>query len=61
MASSEGGARGTHPSTSSADGQGKRRRAKPILLNKLEGCTSAVNAAVAIPHEDAVISVSEDM
>ena len=60
MASAEAGARGASPSTSSGGGDGKRRRAKPILLNRLEGCTGAVNAAVAIPHEDAVISVSED-
>lgn len=33
---------------------------KPILVNKLEGCSDVVNMAVTIPHEDAIISVSED-
>ncbi|XP_065178535.1 WD repeat and FYVE domain-containing protein 2-like [Sycon ciliatum] len=55
MASAEAG---TRSASSSSDG--KRRRAKPILLNRLEGCSGTVNAAMAIPHEDAVISVSED-
>lgn len=33
---------------------------KPALLNKLEGCTDDVNAAVVIPGEDGVISVCDD-
>ncbi|XP_071447598.1 WD repeat and FYVE domain-containing protein 2 [Hetaerina americana] len=33
---------------------------KPILLSKLEGCNDDVNAAVIIPGEDGVISVSDD-
>lgn len=33
---------------------------KPILLSKLEGCNDDVNAAVIIPREDGVISVSDD-
>ncbi|TNN39049.1 WD repeat and FYVE domain-containing protein 1 [Liparis tanakae] len=34
--------------------------ARPILLNKIEGHSDAVNAAVLIPKEDGVITVSED-
>lgn len=33
---------------------------KPELLSKLEGSTDDVNAAVLIPGEDGVISVSDD-
>lgn len=33
---------------------------KPALLVKLEGCNEEVNAAVLIPGEDGVISVSDD-
>lgn len=33
---------------------------KPELLSKLEGCNDDVNAAVLIPGEDGVISVSDD-
>lgn len=33
---------------------------KPALLAKLEGCSDEVNAAVLIPGEDGVISVSND-
>jgi hypothetical protein len=33
---------------------------KPDLLSKLEGCNDDVNAAVIIPGEDGVISVSDD-
>ncbi|KAF2895392.1 hypothetical protein ILUMI_10787 [Ignelater luminosus] len=33
---------------------------KPALLAKLEGCNDEVNAAVLIPGEDGVISVSDD-
>lgn len=33
---------------------------KPSLINKLEGCSDIVNMAVTIPHEDAIISVSQD-
>ncbi|KAM9359448.1 WD repeat and FYVE domain-containing protein 1 isoform 1-T1 [Symphorus nematophorus] len=34
--------------------------ARPILLNKIEGHSDTVNAAVLIPKEDGVITVSED-
>lgn len=33
---------------------------KPELLSKLEGYSDDVNAAVLIPGEDGVISVSDD-
>lgn len=33
---------------------------KPALLAKLEGCNDEINAAVLIPGEDGVISVSDD-
>lgn len=33
---------------------------KPVLVNKLEGFTDDVNAAVIIPREDGVITVSDD-
>lgn len=33
---------------------------KPALLAKLEGCNDDINAAVLIPGEDGVISVSDD-
>uniref|UniRef100_A0A673WM26 WD repeat and FYVE domain containing 1 n=1 Tax=Salmo trutta TaxID=8032 RepID=A0A673WM26_SALTR len=33
---------------------------RPVLLNKIEGHSDAVNAAVLIPKEDGVITVSED-
>ena len=33
---------------------------KPQLVNKLEGCNSAINMAVIIPREDGVISVGDD-
>ena len=38
----------------------KRKHIKAVLVNKLEGCSDTVNMAVTIPHEDAVISVSDD-
>ena len=38
--------------------QSKSRR--PVLISKLEGCGGVVTAAVIIPKEDGVISVSED-
>lgn len=38
--------------------QSKTRR--PVLISKLEGCGGIVVAAVIIPTEDGVISVSED-
>uniref|UniRef100_A0A8D3BG56 WD repeat and FYVE domain containing 1 n=1 Tax=Scophthalmus maximus TaxID=52904 RepID=A0A8D3BG56_SCOMX len=34
--------------------------ARPVLLNKIEGHSDAINAAVLIPKEDGVITVSED-
>lgn len=34
--------------------------ARPVLLNKIEGHTDAVTAAVLIPKEDGVITISED-
>lgn len=33
---------------------------KPSLLAKLEGCSDEINAAVLIPGENGVISVSDD-
>uniref|UniRef100_A0A8C0YD57 WD repeat and FYVE domain containing 1 n=1 Tax=Cyprinus carpio carpio TaxID=630221 RepID=A0A8C0YD57_CYPCA len=33
---------------------------RPVLLNKIEGHSDSVNAAVLIPKEDGVITVSED-
>lgn len=33
---------------------------KPVLLSKLEGCSDDINAAIIIPGEDGVISVSDD-
>ncbi|KAG7471074.1 hypothetical protein MATL_G00120560 [Megalops atlanticus] len=33
---------------------------RPVLLNKIEGHQDAVNAAILIPKEDGVITVSED-
>ncbi|KAL9963501.1 hypothetical protein ACROYT_G027012 [Oculina patagonica] len=38
----------------------KRKHIKAALVNKLEGCSGVVNMAVTIPHEDAVITVSDD-
>lgn len=38
----------------------KRKHIKAVLVNKLEGSSDTVNMAVTIPHEDAVISVSDD-
>jgi hypothetical protein len=40
--------------------QSRKTIPKPALVNKLEGCSDVVNMAVTIPHEDAIISVSED-
>uniref|UniRef100_A0A8C8MMA5 FYVE-type domain-containing protein n=1 Tax=Oncorhynchus tshawytscha TaxID=74940 RepID=A0A8C8MMA5_ONCTS len=36
------------------------QNSRPVLLNKIEGHSDAVNAAVLIPKEDGVITVSED-
>ena len=33
---------------------------RPALLSKLEGHSDAINHAVLVPGEDAVISVSDD-
>jgi len=33
---------------------------KPVLLSKLEGCSDDINAAIIIPREEGVISVSDD-
>lgn len=33
---------------------------KPVLINKIEGCPDTINAAILIPGEDGVISVSDD-
>lgn len=33
---------------------------KPVLLAKLDGCGDEVNAAVLIPGEEGIISVSDD-
>ncbi len=37
-----------------------KKNPRPILKNKLEGCSDIVNEARSIPHEDAVITVSDD-
>nr|XP_054771468.1 WD repeat and FYVE domain-containing protein 2-like [Lytechinus pictus] len=48
-------------STMAADERPSRlKNRKPVLMNKLEGCSGKVNSAVIIPKEDGVISVSED-
>ncbi|XP_016128403.1 WD repeat and FYVE domain-containing protein 1-like [Sinocyclocheilus grahami] len=36
------------------------QNSRPVLLNKIEGHSDGVNAAVLIPKEDGVITVSED-
>ena len=36
------------------------RNKYPHLLSKLDGHTDTVNAALVVPREDAVISVSDD-
>lgn len=33
---------------------------KPVLISKLEGCSDDINAAIIIPGEEGVISVSDD-
>lgn len=38
----------------------RKKNPRPVLKNKLEGCSGVVNMARMIPHEDAVITVSED-
>ena len=38
----------------------RKKNPRPELKNKLEGCSDVVNMARAVPHEDAVITVSED-
>ena len=42
------------------DETGKRKNPRPVLKNKLDGCSDVVNMAITTPHEDAVITVSED-
>ena len=44
----------------SEDDTSTRKHIKAALVNKLEGCSDVVNMAVTIPHEDAVITVSDD-
>lgn len=44
----------------SVEDTSKRKHIKAALVNKLEGCSDVVNMAVTIPHEDAVITVSDD-
>lgn len=46
--------------TMAAEIHSRPQTARPILLNKIEGHSDAVNAAVLIPKEDGVITVSED-
>lgn len=46
--------------TMAAEIHSRPQTARPVLLNKIEGHTDAVNAAVLIPKEDGVITVSED-
>ncbi|XP_043558028.1 WD repeat and FYVE domain-containing protein 1-like [Chiloscyllium plagiosum] len=38
----------------------RMQTSRPVLLNKIEGHQDTVNAAVLIPKEDGVITVSED-
>ncbi|KAK7091071.1 WD repeat and FYVE domain-containing protein 2-like [Littorina saxatilis] len=33
---------------------------KPVLVNKIEGCTDVINMALLVPKKDVVISVSDD-
>ena len=33
---------------------------KPVLVNKIEGCTDAISMALIVPKVDVVISVSDD-
>ncbi|KAK7466552.1 hypothetical protein BaRGS_00037336 [Batillaria attramentaria] len=33
---------------------------KPVLVNKIEGCTDAISMAILVPKVDVVISVSDD-
>ena len=33
---------------------------KPVLVNKVEGCTDTINQAILVPKKDVVISVSDD-
>ena len=33
---------------------------KPVLVNKIEGCTDVINMAILVPKVDVVISVSDD-
>lgn len=42
------------------DEASKKKNPRPVLKNKLEGCSDVVNEARIIPHEDAVITVSDD-
>ena len=37
-----------------------RENAKPELLNKIEGGSEEVHAAVLIPEQDGIISISSD-
>lgn len=46
--------------TMAAEIHSRPQTARPVLLNKIEGHSDAVNAAVLIPKEDGVITVSED-
>ena len=38
----------------------KENNAKPELLNKIEGGSEEVHAAVLIPEQDGIISISSD-
>lgn len=49
-----------YPDTMAAEIHSRPQTARPVLLNKIEGHSDAVNAAVLIPKEDGVITVSED-
>ncbi|XP_046854021.1 WD repeat and FYVE domain-containing protein 2-like isoform X2 [Xenia sp. Carnegie-2017] len=41
-------------------GESSKKNPRPVLKTKLEGCSDVVNQARFIPHEDAVITVSDD-
>lgn len=53
-------ARGFKKTTMAAEIHSRPQSSRPVLLNKIEGHQDAVNAAVLIPKEDGVITVSED-
>lgn len=51
---------GRRKTAMAAEIHSRPQSSRPVLLNKIEGHSDAVNAAVLIPKEDGVITVSED-